>query len=333
MKDQLQHIFTQVEKEAAMVTDAASLEKLKIKYLGRKTGLLTIALKELKNVSVEEKREIGPFAHEMKKKIEQIFENKNNTQQKKSVIQEDITLPGIEPSVGYLHPLTRMIQEITAIFRSMGFVMTEGPELDSDYYNFEGLNFPPGHPARDTQDTFFIKTPMNRKDPHHSTQWLMRTQTSNMQVHIMEENEPPLRYIVPGRVFRNEATDATHEHTFYQLEGFVVDKNVTIGQLVWTLKEVFRNIYGNSADVRLRPGYFPFVEPGYEIDIYTPNHGWLEMAGAGMIHPKVFEAAGYKPGAYTGFAFGIGLMRVAMLAYNVEDIRSWMQNDIRFLQQ
>lgn len=320
MKDQIE----QLKKDClAELENASDVEAVRVKYLGRKGGLLTELLKGIKDLTVEQKREVGPVANAAKKELEAAFDAAKGDDLADEI---DLTLPSIPPHAGHTHPLTQLVDQLIDIFRSMGFAVADGPELDSDYYNFEALNFPVGHPARDTQDTFFVKT--EEKMP-----WMMRTQTSNMQIHYMEQNEPPLRCIVPGRVFRNEATDATHEHTFYQLEGFVVDQNVTVGQLTWTLREIFRQIYGDKVDVRLRPGYFPFVEPGYEVDVYTPEHGWLEMAGAGMIHPNVFRSAGYEDGKYTGFAFGLGIMRVAMLKHDVKDIRLWMQNDLRFLEQ
>jgi phenylalanyl-tRNA synthetase alpha chain len=320
MKEKIEQLKNDCLAELASTEDA---EAVRVKYLGRKGGLLTELLKGIKDLTVEEKREVGPVANMTKKELEAAFKEATASDASDEI---DLTLPGIAPQAGHTHPLTQLIDQLIDIFRSMGFSVLDGPQLDSDYYNFEALNFPVGHPARDTQDTFFVKT--KEKMP-----WMMRTQTSNMQIHHMENNEPPLRAIVPGRVFRNEATDATHEHTFYQLEGFVVDKDVTVGQLTWTLREIFRQIYGDTVDVRLRPGYFPFVEPGYEVDVYTPEHGWLEMAGAGMIHPNVFRSAGYEEGKFTGFAFGLGIMRVAMLKHDVKDIRLWMQNDLRFLHQ
>lgn len=327
MKEQIEKIHQDFTAELAKAED---VEAVRVKYLGRKGGLLSELLKGLKDLSNEQKREVGPVANGVKKEMEAALEA---AQKKETGALEDLTLPGMLPQSGHLHPLTQLNDQLIDIFRSMGFAVAQGPEMDSDYYNFEALNFPPGHPARDTQDTFFIKSDVTRTDGNGSNMWMMRTQTSNMQVRTMENKEPPLRYVVPARVFRNEATDSTHEHTFYQLEGFVVDQDVTIGQLTWTLREVFRQIYGDTMKIRLRPGYFPFVEPGYEIDIYTPEHGWLEMGGAGMIHPNIFKASGYEAGKYTGFAFGLGIMRIAMLKHNVKDIRQWMQNDVRFLEQ
>jgi phenylalanyl-tRNA synthetase alpha chain len=240
--------------------------------------------------------------------------------------------------------------ELVDIFQSMGFMVYEGMEMDNEFYNFEGLNIPATHPARDIQDTFFIKTKMARPETNpqqkdfSKSRYVMRTHTSNMQVRVMEQFQPPLRCIIPGRVFRNEATDASHEHTFYQLEGFVVDETVNIGQLVWTLQEIFRQFYKKPVNIRLRPGYFPFTEPSFEPDMsctfcdqkgckvckYT---GWVEMGGSGMIHPNVFKAAGYEAGKYTGFAFGMGINRLAMLKYDVDDGRRFMENDLKFLEQ
>ncbi len=338
-------IRTQFATDVATVTDSASLDVVRQTYFGRKHGLVTVALKSLKDLPLEERRTMGPAANALRQELEdqlQVLEN----QFAATASQTDLTLPGIRSPHGHLHPLTQTQNEMIEIFSSMGFMVYDGPELDNDWYNFESLNIPPSHPARDIQDTFFIKTPITRSETRtfEHQQWVMRTQTSNMQVRLMEQFQPPLRCIVPGRVYRNEATDPTHEHTFYQLEGFVVDENITIGHLIWTLQELFRQFYKKPVTIRLRPGYFPFVEPGFEPDMscvfcdqagcrickYT---GWIEMGGSGMIHPNVFKAAGYPPGKYTGFAFGMGLSRLTMLKHNIPDIRLMMENDIRFLEQ
>ncbi len=351
MKKQLQKIRSQFHKELEAAKTEDQVEAVRISYLGRKGGQLTELLKGLKDLSLEEKKVIGPLANELRAHIEANLLQALSTQQGDSAQKQDLTLPGLaSPATGpgHLHPMTHIQLELIDLFRSMGFKVFEGPELDNDFYNFEGLNFPPGHPARDIQDTFFVKQKITRPESRDFTdnQWLMRTQTSNMQVRMMEKYEPPLRCVIPGRVFRNEATDATHEHTFYQLEGFVVDENVTIGQLIWTLKEIFRQLFKQEVKLRLRPGFFPFVEPGYEIDMYCvfcdgadssckvcQGLGWVEMGGSGMIHPNVLESAGYEAGKYTGFAFGMGTGRIAMLLYNIPDYRMFMKGDLRFLEQ
>ncbi len=347
MKKKLKKLEKEFDDALAAAASIEKIEAIRVDFLGRKGGRLTELLKGLKDLPTDEKKIIGPLANNLKKKVEAALEKKGQ-EQSKIRVSEDLSLPGIQKTIGTLHPMTIVQNDLIDIFRSMGFMVLEGPELDNDFYNFEGLNFPPDHPARDIQDTFFVKTPITRKESRNfnRAEWLMRTQTSNMQVRTMEKMEPPLRAIVPARVFRNEATDATHEHTFYQLEGFVVDKNITVGQLLWTLKEIFRQLYQKEVKLRLRPGYFPFVEPGYEIDMYCvfckeedttckvcKGLKWVEMGGSGMIHPNVLDAAGYEPGKYTGFAFGMGINRIAMLRYGINDIRMFMENDIRFLEQ
>lgn len=347
MQQELDSLLQQFRAEIAAASDETAIELVRTSYLGRKQGSLSAMLKQLKDLSADEKREWGPKLNAARQEVQTALDSALAALQGVGEAVEDLTLPGIAPSMGHLHPLTQIRSELLQIFGSMGFSVDEGQELDNDFYNFEALNFPIGHPARDMQDTFFVKTPISRADEHRQferPEWVMRTQTSNMQVRIMEQQEPPLRAVAAGRVFRSEATDATHEHTFYQLEGFVVDKNVGVTQLAWTLREALRQLYGTDVDIRLRPGYFPFVEPGYEIDMkclfcsgkgcsVCKQTGWVEMLGAGMIHPNVFEAAGYEPGKYTGFAFGMGYVRMAMFKYGISDMRAFMQNDIRLLEQ
>lgn len=343
---------TQFDDQLANAQTHNDCEILRIEYLGRKNGRVTALLRLLKELSDSEKRVAAPAIQDLRAFVASALEKKTSTVGRattSSTTPPDLTLPGIMPAQGHRHPISIVRQELVDLFRAMGFMILEGPELEHDFYNFEALNFPLGHPAREMQDTFFVETPIHRKktDARHTfdtQKWLMRTHTSNMQVRIMERNTPPLRAIVAGRCFRNETTDARHEHTFYQLEGFVVDRDVTIRQLSWTLHEIFRQLFGSDATVRLRPGYFPFVEPGYEIDMscafckqkgcsICKQTGWLEMGGAGMIHPNVFRAAGYRKGKYTGFAFGLGFVRIAMLRYNIPDIRMFLESDVRFLEQ
>lgn len=346
MKQKINSLIEEFQKEIASAKTAERIEEIRVTYLGRKGGKLTEILKSLKSLSDAEKKEAGPLANHARATLETALAQATSNILSANEPKTDLTLPGLPPQTGHTHPITQVLNDLMDIFISMGFTVQEGPELENDWYNFEALNFPQSHPARDMQDTFFIKTPITRKEQHNidASKWLMRTHTSNMQVRTMEQHEPPLRCIVPGRVFRNEATDASHEHTFYQLEGFVVDKNITVGNLIWFLQEMFRQLYKKDVTVRLRPGYFPFTEPSYETDLsctfcdqkgcrvckYT---GWIEMGGSGMIHPNVFAAAGYPAGKYTGFAFGMGPNRLAMLKYGIPDIRYLMQNDIRFLHQ
>lgn len=336
MKDELIKIKQEIKDSLKYIKDSQALEDLKIKYLGRRDGELTKLLRNLKDLPIEQKRDIGKLANEIKSDITILFEeNKKKLEVNKKEQNFDTTLPGQKIPYGHLHPLTKIRLEVEEIFKSMGFEIYEGDELVSDYYNFESLNIPKDHPARDMQDTFFIK---DRPD------MVMRAHTSAMQVKIMEKRKPPLKIIVPGRCFRNEATDASHEHTFHQIEGFVVGKNISIGNLVWTQKQLLSAIFHQDVKVRLRPGFFPFVEPGFELDCsclicdgkgcsVCKHKGWVELIPCGMVHPKVLAYAGYKKGEYTGFAFGMGWSRLAMMKYGINDIRLFMSGDLRFLNQ
>ncbi len=271
----------------------------------------------------------------------------------------DVTLPGEKIVFGCLHPISQAINKLADIFLSMGFEVVEGPELETDYYNFESLNIPFFHPSRDIQDTFYVKT------PHLKDKFLMRTQTSNVQVRVMEKRTPPLRICTFGRCFRREATDASHEHTFYQIEGFVVDKKISIANLIYTMRSTLSEFFGKEVKIRLRPAYFPFTEPSYEVafkclychveDLFEPEpqsrrpedprrradkncpvckgSGWLEIFGAGMIHPNVLKNAGYQEGEWQGFAFGGGIDRLVMLKYQIDDIRWFHSGDLRFIRQ
>lgn len=313
------------------------LEEIWRKYLGRK-GELREFIDKLKNLAKEEKVKAGQLINEIKKELEaEISSRKNQLANLQTDKFEtiDVTLPGKKPEYGHLHPHTQMKYRVAEIFHSMGFEVLDGPEMETDYYNFESLNIPKDHPARDVQDTFFIK---DRPD------LVMRTQTSAMQVRVMEKRKPPLRVIVPGRCFRHEATDASHEHTFYQVEGFVVDKEISVANLIYTLKSFLSALFKKEIEVRLRPGYFPFVEPGFELDFrcifcqgkgcsVCQQSGWIELIPCGMIHPKVFEYAGYPKGKYTGFAFGAGLDRIVMLYHKINDIRLFHSGDLRFIKQ
>lgn len=355
MEKQLQQIKQRALSEIAAVKSLGDLESLEIKYFGRREGKLTKILRSLVNLPAQEKRKIGALANQIKQELTLAL-NKKRKEIRGKKLEEffDVTLPGKRPEEGHLHPITRVRIELEEIFKSMGFEIYEGDELVSDYYNFESLNIPKDHPARDIQDTFFVKSEiLNSKSETNSkfktqnsrkSDFVMRTHTSAMQVKIMEKKKPPLKIIVPGRCFRHEATDASHEHTFYQMEGFVVDKNISIANLIYTQKALLSSIFKKNVSVRLRPGYFPFVEPGFELDCscvicngrgcpvckYT---GWMELIPCGMIHPKVFEFARYPSGKYTGFAFGLGLTRLAMMRYNIDDIRLFMSGDLRFLEQ
>ena len=322
------------------IVKAGSLEELfriEKKYFGRKGGLLTLETKKLKDLSDSQKRKVGRELNELKSFLKSELEVKKiQLESKPKTIDFDPTEPGHPRSVGHTHLITKVRKEIEEYFQSIGFAVMEGPEVENEYYNFEALNIPEDHPARDMWDTFWLK-PDNQRLNIKNQNLLLRTHTSPMQIRVMEKTNPPLAVIVPGRTFRHEATDATHEHTFDQVEGFMVDENVSVANLKSVLHGLFRHLFDDKVEIELRPSYFPFTEPSFELFMRNRNkfggNGWLEMLGSGMIHPKVFEHVGYKKGKYTGFAFGLGISRVAMLKYGIPDIRMFYDNDLRVLRQ
>lgn len=335
----LQKKFFADLKKVKTVIDLDAMEQ---EYFSRKSGAITLLLKQMKELSEEERRTIGKEVHEVKAAIDTAFEQKKQELKRSEWEQQlqderiDVTQPRL-PSAphGSLHPNTIVEQELEDLFTSMGFLIAEGPELESDYYNFESVNVPPDHPARDMQDTFYIKD---------HPDWVMRTHTSSVQVRAMQKYGVPLRMIAPGRCFRNEATDVRHEHTFYQLEGVVVGKDVSISHMKGVLETIAKHLYGPETHVRLRPKFYPFVEPGMNGEVtchvcggggckLCKFTGWLEIFGAGMIHPNVLNAGGANPEEYQGFAFGLGLTRLVMLKYKIEDIRHLQSGDLRFLNQ
>lgn len=338
LKDLENRFFDEIEKVKSF-SDLFNLEK---RYLGRK-GTLTSILRSLKNLPLQARRKLGNLANSLRKRFQDEIKSRKIFLSKTSEIKTfDITEPGTEFRFGNLHPLTLVRREIEEFFKNFGFSVMEGPELENDYYNFESLNIPKDHPARDMWDTFWLK-PENPKSKIQNPNLLLRAHTSAMQIRIMEKQKPPLAVIVPGRAFRHEATDARHEHTFNQCEGFYVAEDVSASHLKYLLHSLFCYLFGGFVKIKLRPAYFPFTEPSFELVMSCPfceekgcsvcGNGWLEMAGSGMIHPKVFEFAGYPKGKYRGFAFGIGMDRIAMLKYNIPDIRMFYQNDLRFLNQ
>ncbi len=314
------------------------LENLRIKYIGRKSQL-TEFLRSLKDLPIDQRRAKGPLANHLRDEIEDILNNKIKElimrQEAGSVL--DVTMPGKKVSSGHLHPLTIIENQIKEIFLGLNFSVVEGPELETEFYNFDALNFPPNHPARDAQDTFWIS---NSEDPKSKIQNLMRTHTSPMQIRYMQNHEPPMQIIVPGRVFRNETTDMTHEINFHQVEGLMVGKNISLANFKFIISEFFSKFFNPSTgsgqarpmEIHLRPSYFPFVEPGVEVAIKL-NGKWLEVLGAGMVHQNVFKAAGYVPGEWQGFAFGMGVERLAMIKYNIPDVRLFYSGDLRFINQ
>ncbi len=338
MKQQLEKIETLAKEELALCKEIKTLDDLRVKYLGKK-GELTAILKQMGKLSAEERPVIGQLANKVRANIEQAVSEKitllKKEEQENKIKSEyvDITLTGKPHSIGKLHPMTVVENEIKEIFMGMGFNIADGPEIDDDYHVFEALNLPPDHPARDTQDTFYITDNI-----------LLRTQTSSVQVHVMETQKPPIRIISPGRVYRSDAVDATHSPIFHPIEGLVVDKGITMSDLKGTLEMLMKKIYGNNCKLRFRPHHFPFTEPSCEVDIscymcggkgcsVCKNEGYIELLGAGMVHPKVLEGCGIDSNVYSGFAFGLGLERMVTARYDINDMRLLYENDVRFLEQ
>lgn len=345
MISKLEELRAKAISELDSISDPKSLEAWRISYLGRKSPLTQI-LRGLATLSLEEKRAAGAAANELKELLEKSLAQREEIVKEAEIAQAiergrlDVTLPGRPTTLGRLHPTTQMMRQICDIFRAMGFEVVEGPEVEWDYYNFEALNIPQDHPARDMWATMW----MDYQNEKGERPMLLRTHTSPMQIRVMENRRPPVRVIVPGKVYRYEATDATHESMFHQVEGFAVDKNITFADLKGTLFEFARRLFGKERKARFRCDYFPFVEPGVEmaIDCFVcngagcqlcSNSGWIEILGAGMIHPEVLRRVNYDPDIYTGFAFGMGVERMPILKYGIDDIRLFYSNDLRFLQQ
>ena len=341
MKNKLEKLRDDFIAGLQGIGDLPSLREFELKYLSRK-GELSGLLGELKDLSLEVRREAGELANVIKQELQARFNEVKADLEKKSEVSvyPDPTLPGDKIEAGSLHPLTLLSRELEDFFASLGFMVMDGPELESEFYNFEALNVPPHHPARDMQDTFYVDL-KNKQGGYDLT---MRTQTSNTQVRVMRKYGAPLKVIMPGRVFRSEATDARHEHTFYQLEGVVVGKNVNFAKMKSILEAVGHKLYGPETKLRMRPKFYPFVEPGSNGE-YTcflcqgkgcrvcKYSGWLEILGCGLIHPNVLRAGGVDPEQYSGFAFGFGLTRLAMLKYGIKDVRLFNAGDLRFLKQ
>ncbi len=337
--DKLEQIKIAAEREIKDASNLKSLEDLRIKYLGR-SGELTMILRSLADMSLEEKKIVGPKAQALRMELDSMITEKNKklSERKRSVL--DVSRPGKKIKIGHLHPLSIVEKEIVDIFRSMSFsVIDGGPEVETEYYNFDALNIPKNHPAREMHDTFWLEKLGNKNE-----RLLLRTHTSPMQIRYMETHKPPFQIIVPGRVFRYEATDASHEINFSQIECLMVGKDVNLSNFKFIIEEFFARLFKKKLTVRLRPRYFPFVEPGLEVDIQCvkcggkgcnicKDSGWLEVMGAGMVHPNVLKAGGYDPREYQGFAFGVGPERIAMLKYNIPDIRMFYGGDLRFINQ
>lgn len=339
MKDALLQIREAALAAIAQQNDLDKVNELRVKYLGKK-GELTAILKGMGKLSKEERPVIGELANTVRDAIGQALEEKTEALRAKALDAKlaaetiDVTLPGTTMAEGHLHPLTQVINDAKRIFTGLGFEVAEGPEIESDYYNFEALNLPPDHPARDMQDTFYINDKV-----------VLRTQTSGVQVHAMERmnGKLPVKIIAPGRVYRRD-DDATHSPMFHQIEGLLVDEHITMADLKGVLLAFAREMFGQDVKIRLRPSYFPFTEPSAEVDIscvacggkgcrVCKGTGWLEILGSGMVHPNVLRAGGYDPEKVTGFAFGMGVERIAMLRYDINDLRLLFANDARFLKQ
>ena len=322
--------------EAAGAADAAALEAVRIKYLGR-TGLLPEIMQGLKNVDPSERRDFGRLANELKNELQDLLNNRKAALDQSGAEAGkgsfDVTLPGRWRGLGSRHPVTQIIERTTAIFRMLGFTVADGPDIETEYHNFDALNTPADHPSRDTQDTFYLKNGM-----------LLRSQTSPVQIRVMERQKPPVRIIAPGRCYRRDAVDATHSANFHQIEGLYVDRKVSMADLKGDLTYFAKQLMGHDVKVRFRPHFFPFTEPSIEYDFschvcggkgcrVCKHSGWIEISGAGMVNPKVFEIVGYDPTQVSGYAFGMGVERIAMILLGIPDIRMVYENDVRFLEQ
>jgi phenylalanyl-tRNA synthetase alpha chain len=340
LKDRIEGLRKSFDEASAKAADAKALEELRTAFLGRKKGAITLLFEDLKSVPAEDRREAGRSVNDLKgavqaglAELEGRLAATAGAAGRGAAVREDLTLPGRKRYVGAPHPLTLFEEEIERIFLGMGFVVEEGPEIETDYYNFEALNFPPHHPARDKWDTLFIKGGL-----------LLRTHTSPVQVRVMERSKPPIRIICPGRVFRHETPDPTHLPMFMQVEGLVVDEGVTFAHLKGTLEYFIRALFGEKLKVRFRPSFFPFTEPSAEVDIecivcggrdaacrVCGGTGWKEILGSGMVHPQVLKNVNIDPERYSGWAFGLGIDRTAMLALGIPEMRYFYENDLRFL--
>lgn len=335
-RSSVEELASRAERSFAETTDLEALEESRIRFLGRK-GEITTLLRSIGNMPPEARPAFGDLVNELRDRIQDLYEKRkfslSSDVAEEDFFQGDPTLPGRRSLTGGVHVLHRVLREVKETFFRMGYSLAEGPDVELDYYNFEALNFPVDHPSRDLQDTFYINRDI-----------LLRTQTSPVQVRYMEKHKPPLRIIVPGRVYRNESPDPSHAAEFLQMEGLYVDRNVSLADLRNDVTFFIRSFFGSDAKVRFRPHFFPFTEPSAEADMscfacrgagcaICGKTGWIEIMGAGMVHPHVFRFAGYDPDAYTGFAFGLGIDRVAMLKYGIDDIRRLLGNDLRFLRQ
>ena len=338
MKEKLQKIKEEAIRHIESSEDLSKLNDVRVAVLGKK-GELTAVLKSMKDILPKDRPAFGQMVNDVRAEIEKRLEDAKSALEAKEMelrLQKeviDVTLPAKRNKVGHRHPNTIALEEVERIFVGMGYEVVEGPEVEYDYYNFEALNIPKNHPARDEQDTFYITDNI-----------VLRTQTSSVQAHVMEHTKPPIRIIAPGRVFRSDEVDATHSPSFHQIEGLVIDKHITFSDLKGTLAEFAKELFGEDTRVKFRPHHFPFTEPSAEVDVscfkckgkgcrFCKGSGWIEILGCGMVHPKVLKMSGIDPEEYTGFAFGVGLERIALLKYEIDDMRLLYENDIRFLKQ
>ncbi|MEO8035748.1 MAG: phenylalanine--tRNA ligase subunit alpha [Acidobacteriota bacterium] len=340
MLDDIQNIESTFDSELAAANDVHALDALRVHYFGRKGGLIPALFSRLKEVPKEQKKEVGDALNKLRDRVELALKEKSERATAEEAARKDardcvdVTLPGRTPSLGHLHPITLVRQEMEQIFREMGYAIDPGPEIETDWYNFQALNFTPDHPARDTQDTFFVDVPG----------MLLRTHTSNMQIRGMERTKPPVKIFSAGRVFRRDEITMRRSPMFHQAEGFLVDRGIHIGHLRATLEHFIHRLFGPELQMRMRPSFFPFTEPSAEVDMSCvfckgkgcgtcSQTGWMEILGCGMVHPQVLRNVNIDPEEFSGFAFGLGLDRVAMLKYDIPNIRTLFENDLRVLQQ
>lgn len=345
MLDEITKLKEEATTEVSQLNSTEDLENFRLKYLSRK-GLVSQLFEKMKDVPAEEKPAVGKSLNELRSFLEAEFDLTKKAKATKSPVSSpelDLTIPGRKRYLGRKHPVTQTLEEIKKIFISIGFGVADGPEIEDDYHNFGALNFPPDHPARDMQDTFFVK-PAPAQEGSETGKFVLRTHTSNVQIWVMENNKPPVRVIMPGRCYRNEAISARAHCMFHQIEGLYVDKNVSFAELKGTISFFAKELFGTSVKTRFRPSFFPFTEPSAEVDIncficggrgcrVCKYSGWLEIMGCGMVDPNVFKSVGYDPNEVSGYAFGMGIERPAMLLYGIDDIRLFFENDLRFLNQ
>jgi phenylalanyl-tRNA synthetase alpha chain len=339
--DQIEPLKQAALADLRAAPDLAALEQARVNYLGSH-GKFTALMKQLGSLPKEEKPAAGKTINTVKGELEAALTQRRSELELNAALPKeptDFTLPGRRRPLGKLHPLTQVTEDIVRSFRKIGFVVADGPEIEDEYHCFDALNTPADHPARDAQDTFYLVGTTSTSSSIKTQQpTLLRTHTSSVQIRVMEKQQPPVRIIVPGRVYRRDNADATHNPTFQQVEGLYVDRNVTVGDLKGTVEFVFKELMGSETRIRFRPHYFSYTEPSFEIDFSSPltrkmGKEWLEIAGCGMVHPQVFENVGYDPEIWTGWAFGFGIERIAMIRYGINDIRLFYENDLRFLKQ